>query len=654
VRRAALLVVLLLAAALCPPVAAAAQPAPARAQQQSGGAVAQPTGAGTADVVVIGVVGLRWDHVDPGRTPVLARLAQRGARGALSVKAAGAQVTCPVDGWLTLGAGNRARSTGVDASPCTGALPPPGELPRLAALNEAGLEGTRLGALGSALREAGSCLAAPDSPAGVLVGGGAGGPAGCPVRIVDAGSSADLAAADAAVGAAAQQAPDGASLLVVGVSAGAGEPDPRLHVALAVGPSFPPGSLVSASTRRAPYVQLVDVAPTVLALRDVPRPAAMVGQPWRSVGGPPGIGQLVDLDRRAAGAWQAAVPFFVVLVGGLLAGVAVAALRRSWRLAELVGLAGPAALGASYLAQLVPWWRAPLPLPALVAVVAGLAAAAVAAAVRVRGPAGPAGALCTAVAVLLLVDLLTGARLQMSAVAGYSPLVAGRFAGIGNVAFGVLLASALLGTAWLSTRVRRTLPFVALAGVVVVVVDGAPPLGSDVGGVLALVPAYALLGMLLTGTRVSALRLLLAAAAGALVVASFAAADLARAPAERTHLGRFAEDLLAGAAGSTLRRKAEAVLGLVFANALTALLPLVVALAVLLLLRPPPALRRAFATAPVWRSGLVAVAAGAAVGFAVNDSGASVLAFALLTAAPATVAVTARAARGRSAAAHPG
>ena len=52
----------------------------------------------------------------------------------------------------------------------------------------------------------------------------------------------------------------------------------QLHVAIGHGPSFPRGALRSASTRRAPYVQLVDVAPTVLDLMGLVPPPEMTGR----------------------------------------------------------------------------------------------------------------------------------------------------------------------------------------------------------------------------------------------------------------------------------------------------------------------------------------------------------------------------------------
>ena len=62
----------------------------------------------TADhVLVVGVPGLAWRDIDPTGTPELWGLAENSAIGALSVRAA-RSTTCLLDGWATLGAGNRA------------------------------------------------------------------------------------------------------------------------------------------------------------------------------------------------------------------------------------------------------------------------------------------------------------------------------------------------------------------------------------------------------------------------------------------------------------------------------------------------------------------------------------------------------------------
>ncbi|MEX2290853.1 MAG: hypothetical protein WD794_11080 [Mycobacteriales bacterium] len=604
-----------------------------------------------APVVVVGVPGLRWSDVGAA-TPTLQRLAGESAVGALSVKAVPA-VSCPADGWLTLGAGNRAEAVGVRRDPCGADLPGAGTQ---VAAGAAEREGTEPGALARALENSGGgpgrCVQTQGRGPALATGNRGGADAGrvepCLVRLRAApavsgegdGRAASARVADRAVAA---LVPEAATLLVVGLSEAPGDRTAGLHVALAHGPSFAPGALRSPSTRRAPYVQLVDVAPTVLELVGVPAPASMTGQPWRSAGPAPSPSALAGVALQAEVHKAVTVPFFVTLLAAQLVLILLALWRRWPHLAELIALGGVAALGASYLANLVPWWRSPAPLPTLLVVVVALAAAVVALSMATGGRRllRPVGLVCGFTAAVLLLDLVTGAHLQMSSVAGYSPLVAGRFAGIGNVAFGVLAASVLLATAALTRRART----VAAVGVVTVAVDGAAPWGSDVGGVLALVPAFVLLAMLLAGRRVTLLRLALAGLAGVAVITAFALVDWSRRPAERTHLGRFVQDVAEGTAGTLLRRKAEAVLGLLFASPVTALLPLAVAAAVYLLVRPPAALEHVFRRAPGWRAGLLATGLAGAVGFAVNDSGAAVVALALAVAAPATAAVVLRARR---------
>ncbi len=59
-------------------------------------------------VLVVGVPGLVWSDLDPEATPALWELADTSPIGAVSVRAA-RSTTCLLDGWATLGAGNRAR-----------------------------------------------------------------------------------------------------------------------------------------------------------------------------------------------------------------------------------------------------------------------------------------------------------------------------------------------------------------------------------------------------------------------------------------------------------------------------------------------------------------------------------------------------------------
>ncbi len=594
-------------------------------------------------VVVVGIEGLRWQDVSETATPALAQLHREGASGVLSVKTA-ARADCPAAGWLTLGAGNRVDPLGPEPVRCSGVLPGPDSLPAQVRSNADRREGAVPGLLAQALRQRGGCVAARGRGAELAAADptGAVGPSAeggsCPVLL----RAESLTEGDALVGSELRGRAAGTLLLVVGVSEPAGAAGAHLHVAMAIGPGFGPGALTSASTRRTPYVQLVDVAPTALAALGHEQPPQMIGEPWQVDGAAPSLAALREADQLAGAQRQVTVPFFVVLCGLLLVLLSVSLWRRWWRTAEVVALAGTCALGASYLANLVPWWRSETPLLVLLGVTAVVTTTMTASTLLARGRLSRAGLACALVASVIVVDLLTGGRLQLSSVAGYSPLVAGRFAGLGNVAFGVLAAAALLAAA--STR----RPAIAVLTALVVVVDGAPQWGSDVGGVLALVPAYAVLVLRLSGRAASLGRVAVAAVVGGLVVTAFGVADYQRPAADRTHLGRFVGQVLDGTAGEVVQRKAAANAALLFHSPVTALLPLVVLVLALLLLRPPPRLQDVFERSPAWRSGLVAVATAAGLGFVLNDSGAAVVGLAILVALPATVAVVARHAHLRS------
>jgi hypothetical protein len=229
--------------------------------------------------------------------------------------------------------------------------------------------------------------------------------------------------------------------------------------------------------------------------------------------------------------------------------------------------------------------------------------------------------------------------MELNGLLGYDAIVAGRFTGYGNLSFGLLSGSALLVTAAAATAVGRrvggarrvTGGIVLLVGLVTVGVIGAPGLGRDFGGVLAALPGFLLLAMLLTRVRVTVVRLALVLAAGVLAVGTVAVLDWLRPAAERSHLGRFVEQVLTGEAWTVISRKAQANLDILLGSPLAWMLPVALVAAVWLL-HGRGVLRRARPGDPgpagmsaddvsVLRSGLLASALSLALGAAVNDSG---------------------------------
>jgi hypothetical protein len=614
----------------------------------------------TSLVVVIGVPDLRWSDV--AAVPALARLEGRSAVGSMADKTVGGSTGC-LAGELAVDAGTR-----------TVAPPDEGladcedhDVAAVAAENRDDSYGADVTALGAGLQRAEVRRIADGPGAAAMLRGTTPATVGAdddlsPVRDAAAGDGRSVVAytldtlvvpgggsrpqrdgvlADR-LGRIAAAVPPHALLLVLGTS-DAADGAAHLHVAMARGPGYAAGgALTSGSTGRSGYVQLIDVGPTILAALGLPEPATFDGSPMTAGGSAATAPDLVDADRHAVAALDAAFAVRALLftAGGLALLLALLSLRRPrartparW----LARVAVPVPL-LSWLAQLLPWWRTSLVW--LVVALVGLAAvyAAAVTGLRALGRVGTVGefvAVPAVTAALLVVDQLTGAGLQVSAPLGDDPLEAGRFAGMGNLAFAVLLTAALVAAAGIAGS-RRSTPRLLAAGAllaVAVVVDAAPPLGDDLGGALAAVPAAAVTLLLLAGLRLTVRRVVALLVAGAAVAVVAALGDYARPAADQTHLGRFVGQLLHGGAATTLHRKLDSVLSL--QGELPALLALV---AVLLRRRWSERARSSLGQVP----GLTAAAAGLAVlaviGSLANDSGVVIAGVVVTLAGSAAVA----------------
>ena len=96
-----------------------------------------------------------------------------------------------------------------------------------------------------------------------------------------------------------------------------------------------------------------------------------------------------------------------------------------------------------------------------------------------RWPADPLLAVLGFVLGLLCIDVLVGAPLQLNTVFGYTPTVAGRFAGLGNLAFAQLAAAATILAGLIASRVGVARGIVLALGLigVVLVIDALTVLG---------------------------------------------------------------------------------------------------------------------------------------------------------------------------------
>jgi hypothetical protein len=662
--------------------------------QPAGAAPAQPTDY----AVIAGAAGLRWDDLSPTDTPTMWALADTGAIGALSVRS-GRRPTCPGDGWLTLGAGNYAAysrgrtdgacpplSVGIDPQSGSGAFLSGAEKDRILSANRDLPWSAQPGALAESMRctstvGPGAALAAarpfgrldrytaqlPDDPKELL--------AGCVLSVVDLGTVAGdgaarraaARAADARLARVVAARPPRSLLMLAGV-ADTGV-DPRLHVAVAQGPGYTGGLLTSPSTGRPGYLQLTDVAPTVLAALGRPVPSKLFpGAPAQIAGGgraplSTAVHRLVDADQEVRVQRPVAARFFTVLTYAqlLLFLAAVPLLRRARRPAgpvpppanprwfergvEVLLVAASLAIPAALLAGVVPWWRAPVPGLVFAAVTLATIAAATAvitltgAGRRILGPLGGVGAL---VAVIVAADVLTGSRLQLNSVVGYSAVTGVQYAGLAPVGLGTFAAGVLVAAGVLAQHVvRQWRPVVvAVVGGVAVILAGSPYLGADAAGAVALTAGVCVAAAMSTGGWLSFPRVAWALMAGLAVTTAFALLDMHRPMSQRGSVGRFLGHLNDGTSRLVVHPIESDNVVVTATSPLTLLVIGAAVMVYFALMRQWGGLKRLFGLYPAVRAGLAGTAvatlcAGPLEGVGLNITGgaaATVLPLAVLAA----------------------
>jgi len=364
-------------------------------------------------LVVVGVGGISWDDVSAKETPALWGLLRDGAAASVSVKTLHL-TTCPTDGWATLSSGEAAGPQADGERPTCSPLPHVDGsaekgysvrgFDQMAKASRNSAFEARLGLLGDSFAAHGTtCVTAVGQGAAIAAATSDGriehyAPfedktlvtelARCPISIVDAGALletnldrakhvAALGALDKRVAQVRDAMPTGGDLIVVGLSDR--DREERLRILSATGPHYAPGILDSASTRMAGIAQLSDVTATILQRGGV-RPIDPIGGRALAVNPSPNnsestaaakLTQLTDIDTKADAMHRIVIPFLVLWLGAtVLAFLVLAVLwrrARPWhsrltrqrvlRLARVTGLLAAAMPAATFLANLVPWWR---------------------------------------------------------------------------------------------------------------------------------------------------------------------------------------------------------------------------------------------------------------------------------------------------------
>lgn len=411
----------------------------------------------------------------------------------------------------------------------------------------------------------------------------------------------------------------------------------RLTVLGLRGPGVKPGLLRTGTTRRSGFVQLIDLAPTMLDRVGVKEPDSMEGRPAEvgRGGGSAADRRALLEDADAAARFRddripAVVMLFVVVQVALVIGALIWLARpnrpRVPTILQVGALASLGLIAAILLARALPFheWG---DLAYWGWIVGGsLALAGLYRLARRRDALLSLMLALGVIVVVLVFDVFVGTPLQFNNPLGYSPRVAGRFSGYGNLAYSALASSAVLLAGLIAHRLggrRGALAAIGLLGLVFVV-DGTPFWGADVGGVLSILPAYGVTAYLLLGIRVRVRTALLCGAAAVAAVLAFGAFDLTRPSDERTHLGRLFET--AGSRGSSgvwtvILRKLDQNISSLFGSQWLIIVVLVLAFLAYLFARHREQLADIVRRVPEMRAAFIGFAILSVLGFALNDSG---------------------------------
>jgi len=416
---------------------------------------------------------------------------------------------------------------------------------------------------------------------------------------------------------------DGSSLTVIGVHS----------------PEAKPGLLSSGTTRRAGFVQTVDIAPTIASLLGVAIPSSMEGTLMERKGSGGTFEQRTDMliSANSAALFRDSVvgpaSTLFVLVQLLLWVFAIFAMSRaSKRLRkglEIATLGVLAFLPITYLAGVFPFeqwgklafWAFILSGSALLTTGIYL--------LTQRFLVDPLLATLGVLLLLFSVDIVIGGPLQFNTVFGYTPTVAGRFNGMGNPAFAMFAASAIMAAALIAYRVGGRIGTwlgIALLGWAVLL-DGAPFWGADVGGALALIPSAGVTAWMLLGLKVRVRTAALWGSISVLVVLALGTLDLMRPPAERTHLGRLLADIGTNgfeALDTVVLRKLDANFSVLASSVWTLMLPVVFAFIAYLFWKAPWRLQTIAERIPQERAAVAGLITAMVLGFTLNDSGIAV------------------------------
>lgn len=337
----------------------------------------------------------------------------------------------------------------------------------------------------------------------------------------------------------------------------------NLSPALMYKPGGQAGLLISATARTRGLISNIDIGPTIIHAAGLDVPEFVTGRPAMATPSDYAVEHLQRLERIASRNYAIQIPVLVcvgilVVISATLSEIVLRKSRRAWHRKALgaaflviMSIPGTLLLVDGLEGQGIAAYLLNLTLGVLAILVVAWLVSGLLTWIR-RGRQIPLPAVIFgSTALLVVVDVLTGARLLRWSISSCDQITGIRYYGLGNEYMGLLIGAALLGPVLFlrsschgSAKNQNTLSRPATIAPVTIwflftaFVIGFPRLGANVGGLLTAVPAFGIAVVSLLGIRVRARHVLALLALGFITVAVFATVDVLSPGIGGSHLGR--------------------------------------------------------------------------------------------------------------------
>ncbi|MHB0999496.1 MAG: hypothetical protein ACYC27_09640 [Armatimonadota bacterium] len=323
----------------------------------------------------------------------------------------------------------------------------------------------------------------------------------------------------------------------------------------AAGNGIQHGLLTSASTRAPGIVSNMDIAPSILEWLGVPVSSSFVGRPVSAMTHDTPISYITGQNRLLS-VQANNLPVLRQVAVAIIVLVALVTLlwftipgesSKRRRILSVLILLPPAAMPALLLTALQPtpsrimtwvWISAITLLITLTSLMIS------------RKPMRALMIVSLLFTSLAAIDITTGGTLCSHSIIGYSVVDGSRYYGIGNEIMGILVGSSITGICLLADRLqwsRRVMQIMLAAGLIIgAVIIGAPSLGANTGGTIAVVTAFAMAITTLSKSKPGLRSISIVVLCVVSILSAIVMIDLFKGQDHESHLGRAVGVLASG------------------------------------------------------------------------------------------------------------